>query len=90
MISPNNLKKKIAKTRAELDEEYYQLGKNVFESTDKANIKISTLIDQLIDYRIKLHDIKYVMNCSICGAENSHDNHYCQNCGKEINEKSKS
>lgn len=79
-----DMNEKISKTRVALDEEYYLLGKTIFESTDKANNKISALIDKLIEYRIKLHDMKQVISCSECGEENDSNSKFCQNCGHKI------
>lgn len=84
MPERTSLKEDIARTRAALDEEYYQLGKNIFESTDKTNIKINTLLDSLIRYRIELHGRKRLMVCGRCGMENELGHSFCSHCGQKI------
>lgn len=80
------LKEDIARIRSELDEEYYQLGKTIFEATDKANMKITTLLNRLIQYRMEIHGSRHLVVCDKCGKDNEMSSNFCSHCGQMISD----
>lgn len=84
MRNLDDMKKRIAETRSALDEEYYNLGKKIYEITDNEIDKINKLVDILIEFRVDLHSFSKMIICGKCTTENIFTNNYCPNCGTKL------
>lgn len=76
------LEEDIDKMEEELSARYYQLGKCIYEIADCKGKEINSLVDRLVEAKLKLVSIKEQQICLICMAQNPKENAYCGKCGK--------
>jgi len=78
------LEEDITKLEEELTDKYYQLGKSIYELSDRKVAEINQLVDRLVETKIRLSNTKNSGICVYCMAENPKLNTYCGKCGKKL------
>lgn len=77
-----SLEEDITKLGEVLSAKYYQLGKRVYEITEHESKEINSLVDRLVEAKIKLSNMKNQCVCLNCMAQNPKENAYCGKCGE--------
>ena len=68
----------------ELGDKYYQLGKYIYELSERRMDEIDRLVNRLVETKVKLSQLKRQCICAYCLGSNPKENKYCGICGKEL------
>ena len=73
----------------ELHDRYMQLGKDIYEITEREAEKINSLTDRIIGLKRSICEESGRIECSECLTMNSARSLYCHRCGAKLNRESK-
>ena len=74
----------IHQKECELQKHYSQMGKSLLEIAEGEQRVINRLVDEIIEARSELVQIKEQKNCPACTAYNDADSRYCKRCGARL------
>jgi len=68
----------------ELHENYYRLGKTVYEHAERRIEEINGLVNRLVEAKIKLTKLRQERICAYCLHPNAAGSRFCGGCGKPL------
>ena len=90
-VELSKLRIKASQLRNNVQDEYQKLGGAVYNMKkadyenptliDSVVVDIDSLLQQLGEVEQKIAELKKVVKCPCCGANNLLDSHYCNQCG---------
>ena len=80
------LEGEIHQKECELQKRYSQMGKSLLEMAEGEQRAINRLVDEVIEARAELAQIKLQRECPKCTAYNDADSRYCKRCGARLDE----
>ncbi|MGD9560622.1 MAG: hypothetical protein AB7V55_08470 [Oscillospiraceae bacterium] len=80
------LEERIHKKECELQQHYSQMGKELLEMAEGEQRVVNRLVDEIIEARAQLVNVKGQKECPTCTAYNDADSRYCKRCGAALNE----
>lgn len=78
------LEEDIRRKECELHKRYSQMGKSLLEMAEGEQRTINRLVDEIIERRAELVQIKGQRECPACTAYNDADSRYCKRCGGKL------
>jgi hypothetical protein len=69
---------------ATLVDRYCSLGKQLLEVAEREDREINQLVDQIIEARKQLSQLRQTVLCPVCCARNSNASQYCSHCGSKL------
>lgn len=80
------LEEEQARLEQELDQKYYQLGREIYEAADRGVSEINALVDRLVETKLKLCKIREHRVCPYCLSQSPMEDQYCGKCGRRLDE----
>lgn len=78
------LEDSIRQKECELQKHYSQMGKSMLEMAEVEQRIVNRLVDEIIEARAELVEIKEEQECPECMAYNDADSRYCKRCGAKL------
>lgn len=78
------LEEDIRRKECELHKRYSQIGKSLLEMAEGEQRTTNRLVDEIIQARAELVQIKGQRECPACTAYNDEDSRYCKRCGNKM------
>lgn len=78
------IERELRKMEHNLYEKYCEVGKGILEKAEQESKNINSIVDQIIETRRKLVELKLEKNCPTCEAFNDHNSIYCKRCGARL------
>lgn len=67
-----------------LQRKYTDIGKSILELAESEKNEVNRLVEQIIDTKQKLSNVKGEIPCDGCMARNAPDSQFCKRCGKPL------
>jgi adenylate kinase len=80
----HEIEQNLNKAQTELNEHYYNFGKQMLEMADREDKEISTLVDEIIKLKNQLNEQRQTRQCPKCLEVNNNENRYCSHCGNKL------
>lgn len=81
---PLLLREEINRLEEELEDKYYQFGRDVYEATERGIAEINHLVDKLVDAKVRYSALTGGTACDKCLTLNPPENDFCSKCGTPL------
>lgn len=78
------LQQEMGQLEEELTQRYYELGRDVYEATERGVAEINRLVDRLVEAKVKYAALCEAVTCPACLTLNSCESVYCCKCGARL------
>ncbi len=94
VVNQTKLKFAISEIKGKVNDIYTEMGKTVYEEYEKTGEiteelaekcgKVDALMEEMLEIKERLAELKETVRCSECGSYNHVDDVYCSKCGEKL------